>query len=62
VGEQEHPETVELLAEGERLCRYVLRQLDTMRKSHAIDTVDLKEELVTAGVHWWDLGGDPSVT
>jgi hypothetical protein len=62
VGEQEHSETVELLAEGERLRLYVLRQLDTMRKSHAIDTMDMKEELVMTGVHWWDLGGGPPMT
>jgi hypothetical protein len=64
VGEQDNPETLELrqIAEGGRLRQHVLRQIDTMRKSPPIDTVDLKEELVTAGAHWWDLGGGPPVT
>jgi hypothetical protein len=51
-GEQDDQETVELIAEGERLRQYVLRELDTMRRFHAINTTDLMEVLVAVGVHW----------
>jgi hypothetical protein len=49
--EQDDPETVELIAEGERLRRSVLRELDRVRMVHAMDTFEWNEVLAGAGVH-----------
>jgi hypothetical protein len=62
VSEQDDSETIELFAEGEWLRQCGLRELDTMRRFHAVDTKDLKEVLVAAGVTGGDVGGGPPVT
>jgi hypothetical protein len=50
------------LGEGERLRRSVPRELDIVRRVHAMDTFEWNEVLAGAGVQWGTIAGDPPVT